>query len=218
MKSLKEYMTNEDSVDMEKHNSLNDIFQALERLNSEIDELDSLDRDEQSTGVGDLNDQLTTMRKHVGALYQVLDRSTRIVPMDALDKADAIYRGRISDSVNEAVDQELMDEVIMQVKRDCDMGDYTAIEELLMSCPEDKLRGFLSEVGESVNEEVIRIRAVKDKEDLKLPTTGINRKFDGPDAKEHAAIAKKQFEKDGYHVVYETNSKDLDYLKKLAGI
>ena len=29
------------------------------------------------------------------------------------------------------------------------MGDYTAIEELLMSCPEDKLRGFLSEVDES---------------------------------------------------------------------
>ena len=29
------------------------------------------------------------------------------------------------------------------------MGDYTAIEELLVSCPEDKLRGFLSEVDES---------------------------------------------------------------------
>ena len=54
-----------------------------------------------------------------------------------------------------------------------------------------------------VNEEVIKIRAVKDKAHLKLPTTGINRKFDGPDAKEHAAKAKKQFEKDGYHVVYE---------------
>ncbi len=208
----------EDSVDMEKHNTLNDIFQALEQLNTEVDELDALDSDMDSTGAGDLHDQLTTFKKHIGALYQVLDRAGRIVPMDALDKADAIYRGKISDSVNEEVDSELMDEVIIQIKRDCDMGDYTAIEELLMSCPEDKLRGFLSEVEESVNEEVIRIRAVKEKADLKLPTTGINRKFDGPNAKEHAAKAKQQFEKDGYHVVYETNSKDLDYLKKLAGI
>ena len=120
----------EDSVDMEKHNSLNDIFQALERLNSEVDELNSLDRDEDSSGVGDLTDQLTTMRKHIGALYQVLDRSSRIVPME---------------SVNEAVSQELMDEVIMQIKRDCDMGDYTAIEELIQDIPERNLRGFLSD-------------------------------------------------------------------------
>ena len=62
MKSLKEYMTNEDSVDMEKHNSLNDIFQALERLNTEIDELDALDSDMDSTGVGDL-----TRRAFMGA-------------------------------------------------------------------------------------------------------------------------------------------------------
>ena len=137
----------EDSVDMEKHNTLNDIFQALERLNTEVDELDALDSDMDSTGVGDLTDQLTTMRKHIGALYQVLDRSGRIVPMDKQDRAGDEYRDakRISDSVNEAVDKELMDEVIVQIKRDCDMGDYTAIEELLMSCPEDKLRGFLSE-------------------------------------------------------------------------
>ena len=54
------------------------------------------------------------------------------------------------DTVTEAVDPELMDEVIIQIKRDCDMGDYTAIEELLMSCPEDKLRGFLSEVDEEM--------------------------------------------------------------------
>ena len=27
------------------------------------------------------------------------------------------------------------------------MGDYTAIEELLQSCPEENLRGFLSDIG-----------------------------------------------------------------------
>ncbi len=145
-KTFKDYLK-EDSVDMEKHNTLNDIFQALETLNTEIDELDALDSDMDSSGAGDLTDQLTTFRKHIGALYQVLDRAGRIVPMDAQDRAGDEYRDakRISDSVNEEVDKELMDEVIVQIKRDCDMGDYTAIEELLMSCPEDKLRGFLSE-------------------------------------------------------------------------
>ncbi len=123
----------EDSVDMEKHNTLNDMYNALEKLNSVYDELDSLDRDEDSSGVGDLTDQLTTMRKHIEGLYMVLDRSGRIVPMENAEQ------------VEEAVDAELMDQVIVQIKRDCDMGDYTAIEELLMSCPEDKLMGFLSE-------------------------------------------------------------------------
>tara|TARA_Y100001937_G_scaffold127524_1_gene200042 strand:- start:7863 stop:8318 length:456 start_codon:yes stop_codon:yes gene_type:complete len=146
MKSLKEYMTNEDSVDMEKHNSLNDIFQALERLNSEIDELDSLDRDDQSSGVGDLTDQLTTMRKHVGALYQVLDRSSRIVPMESTQE------------VKEAVSQELMDQVIMQIKQDCDMGDYTAIEELLQDVQEHNLRGFLSDYGGNPSESIDNLK------------------------------------------------------------
>ena len=142
MKSLKEYMTNEDSVDMEKHNSLNDIFQALERLNSEIDELDSLDRDDQSSGVGDLTDQLTTMRKHVGALYQVLDRSSRIVPMESTEE------------VKEAVNQALIDQVVDQIIKDLDMGDQTAIEELLMSVPENNLRGCLSDYGGNPSESI----------------------------------------------------------------
>ena len=131
-KTLKDYLK-EDSVDMEKHNTLNDIFMALEKLNDEVDELDSLDRDEASTGAGDLTDQLTTMRKHIGALYQVLDRSGRIVPMESTEE------------VKEAVDQELIDQVIMQIKDDCDMGDYTAIEELIQDIPERNLRGFLSD-------------------------------------------------------------------------
>ena len=149
-KTFKDYLK-EDVVDEEKHNKINDMFLALEKLNDEYDELEQLDREDTSSGAGDLTDQLTTMGKLISGLFQVLDRSTRIVPIDAQDRAGDEYRDakRISDSVNEAVDPELMDEVIIQIKRDCDMGDYTAIEELLMSCPEDKLRGFLSEVEES---------------------------------------------------------------------
>jgi hypothetical protein len=78
----------EDSVDMEKHNTLNDIFQALEQLKTEVDELDALDSDMDSTGVGDLNDQLTTFRKHISALYQVLDRAGRIVPMESVNEVE----------------------------------------------------------------------------------------------------------------------------------
>ena len=107
----------EDSVDMEKQNTLNDIFQALEQLNTEVDELDALDSDMDSSGAGDLTDQLTTMRKHIGALYQVLDRSGRIVPMESTEE------------VNEAVDQALIDQVVDQIMRDIEMGDQTAIEE-----------------------------------------------------------------------------------------
>ncbi len=170
-KTFKDYLK-EDSVDMEKHNTLNDIFQALERLNTEVDELDALDSDMDSTGVGDLNDQLTTFRKHISALYQVLDRAGRIVPME---------------SVNEAVDQELMDQVIVQIKRDCDMGDYTAIEELLMSCPEENLRGFLSDIEESAELNELKklsglqtLTRLKDPELPKQDRTGMGTGTDVP--------------------------------------
>ena len=212
MKSLKDYMLKEDSVDAMKHDKFNDIFQALERLNSEYDELDSLDRDENSTGVGDLTDQLTTMRKHIQGLYMVLDRMDKVVPIDAQDRAGDEYRDtkRISDSVNEdvtkkyrggeqktidsminrmgldrvqmmhdndpkafdkaikiksksghkfsegkvqeAINQALIDQVVDQIIKDLDMGDQTAIEELLMSVPEDNLRGFLSDYGGNPSE------------------------------------------------------------------
>ena len=154
MKSLKEYMVKEDSVDIEKHNKLNDIFQSLEKLSDEVYELENLDAQEDSSGVGDLNDQLVTFRKMITGLYQVIDRSSKVVPMDSQDRAGDEYRDakRISDSVNEEVSQELMDQVIMQIKQDCDLGDYTAIEELIKDIPEDNLRGFLSDYGGNPSE------------------------------------------------------------------
>ena len=93
-----------------------------------------------------IRDRLTTMRKHVGALYQVLDRSSRIVPMESTEE------------VKEAVSQELMDQVIMQIKLDCDMGDYTAIEELLQDVPEHNLRGFLSDYGGNPSESIDNLK------------------------------------------------------------
>tara|TARA_B100001093_G_C26356807_1_gene812693 strand:- start:41 stop:640 length:600 start_codon:yes stop_codon:yes gene_type:complete len=74
---------NEDSVDSMKQAKLNDIFMALEQLNNEYDELDQMDRDENSSGIGDLTDQLTTMRKHIQGLYMVLDRAGKVVPQES---------------------------------------------------------------------------------------------------------------------------------------
>ena len=79
---IRQYL-GEDATDQEKHDKLNDIFQSLERLNDEVYELEFLDAKEGASGVGDLNDQLTTFRKLIGGLYQVLDRATKVVPMEA---------------------------------------------------------------------------------------------------------------------------------------
>ena len=223
MKSLKEYMVKEDSVDMEKQNKLNDMFLALEKLNDEYDELEQLDREDTSSGVGDLTDQLTTMGKLISGLFAVLDRSTKIVPMENTEVNEGVKRNAIYQKVGKMLAKGHSMDAIKKRFDDLDKANPGYLEKIAQALkdrneiPQGKYQRIKGAV-ESVNEEVIRIRAVKDKEDLKLPTTGINRKFDGPDAKEHAATAKKQFEKDGYHVVYETNSKDLDYLKKLAGI
>ena len=92
---IRQYL-GEDATDQEKHDKLNDIFQALERLTNEVDELDVLDRDENSSGVGDLTDQLTTFRKMLGGLYQVLDRATKVVPMEQ-NEDDAALQKKLDD-------------------------------------------------------------------------------------------------------------------------
>jgi len=86
----------EDKTDAMKRDKLNDMFQALERLNGEFDELATMDMNYDSTGAGDLTDQLTTMRKHIEALYQVLDRSSAIVPMEQTEDNDALQK-KLSD-------------------------------------------------------------------------------------------------------------------------
>ena len=104
---IRQYL-GEDAVDQEKHEKLNDIFLALEQLNSEVDELDVLDRDDASTGVGDLTDQLTTFKKLISGLYSVLDRAGKVVPMEAqegeVEEADEIIQSIPSKTVKLAGD------------------------------------------------------------------------------------------------------------------
>jgi len=100
----------EDKTDAMKRDKLNDMFQALERLNGEFDELATMDMNYDSTGAGDLTDQLTTMRKHIEALYQVLDRSSAIVPMEGkvkegyMSDIDAEAQQFVHDAIEHAKD------------------------------------------------------------------------------------------------------------------
>ncbi len=127
-------MFHEDMMDQEKHNKLNDIFQALERLRDEYEELEQMDSDMGSSGVGDLNDQLTTMRKHMEGLYKVLDRATKIVPMNN----------------KEGLEGETMEAKPDYIDIDGD-GDK---EEPMKKAVKDKEKKSDDEVGESIKEEV----------------------------------------------------------------
>ena len=104
MKSLKEYIVKEDSVDIEKHDKLNDIFMALEKLSDEVYELEALDAQQESSGVGDLNDQLVTFRKMITGLYQVIDRSSKVVPMESVDEAVGDFAKPIYDLIDDLGD------------------------------------------------------------------------------------------------------------------
>ena len=81
-KTFKDYLK-EDAIDQEKHDALNNIAMTLGALETEIQELQRLDGDMDSSGVGDLTDQLTTMRKLVDSFEAVIDRATGVVPMES---------------------------------------------------------------------------------------------------------------------------------------
>lgn len=84
-KTFKDYLK-EDAVDQEKHDALNNIAMTLGALETEIAELARLDGDMDSSGVGDLTDQLTTMRKLVNSFEAVIDRATGVVPMESVNE------------------------------------------------------------------------------------------------------------------------------------
>tara|TARA_B100001057_G_scaffold485249_1_gene564682 strand:+ start:1403 stop:1702 length:300 start_codon:yes stop_codon:yes gene_type:complete len=94
-KTFKDYLK-EDSVDEEKHDALNNIAMTLSALETEIQELQELDGDMDSSGVGDLTDQLTTMRKLVNSFEDVIDRATRIVPMESVTEKDLDYLKKLA--------------------------------------------------------------------------------------------------------------------------
>ena len=127
--------------------------------------------------------------------------------------------------VKEAVNQALIDQVVDQIIKDLDMGDQTAIEELLMSVPEHNLRGFLSDYGgnpsESVSEALLSLDKAKEyffrrhdfgDENIRYEYDRISKRMTPEDAK----ILKKELE-DMYGDSMDESIAVSD-LKKLAGL
>ena len=127
--------------------------------------------------------------------------------------------------VKEAVTQALIDQVVDQIIKDLDMGDQTAIEELLMSVPEHNLRGFLSDYGgnpsESVSEASLSLDKAKEyffrdhdfgEENIGYEYDRISKRMTPEDAK----ILKKELQDMYGDSMSESNA--VSDLKKLAGI
>jgi hypothetical protein len=127
--------------------------------------------------------------------------------------------------VKEAVTQALIDQVVDQIIKDLDMGDQTAIEELLMSVPEDNLRGFLSDYGgnpsESVSEASLSLDKAKEYffRDHDFGEENIGYEYDRISKRmtpEDAIILKKELQDMYGDSMSESNA--VSDLKKLAGL
>lgn len=127
--------------------------------------------------------------------------------------------------VKEAVNQALIDQVVDQIIKDLDMGDQTAIEELLMSVPEHNLRGFLSDYGgnpsESVSEASLSLDKAKEYffRDHDFGEENIGYEYDRISKRmtpEDAIILKKELQDMYGDSMSESNA--VSDLKKLAGL
>jgi len=70
----------EDEIDLEKHKVIQGMRKALVIFDQAIFRLQTLDRMDDASGIGDLQDQLVTMDKLVVDMNAVLDRAARVVP------------------------------------------------------------------------------------------------------------------------------------------
>jgi hypothetical protein len=64
--------------------------------------------------------------------------------MAEVNALDAVLKSA-ADHDAQGASQNLIDEVLKQIKCDVDSGDMTAIEEMIRHLPEGRLRGYLSE-------------------------------------------------------------------------
>ena len=78
---------------------------SLENLKDEIDELADLDAKMDSTGRGDLQDQLTTMDKLISNFEAVLDRAKSVVP-STLEPTALSMEAKHKDDDEDEIDDE----------------------------------------------------------------------------------------------------------------
>ena len=184
---------------------------------------------------GDMHDALGDVQISVSDAVKGLQKASGLARQVQDEIEKTLYTDEAKEKpVKEAKTQELMDEVIVQIKRDCDMGDYTAIEELLQSCPEADLRGFLSDIGspessgrmndyseESVSEASLSLDKAKEyffrdhdfgEENIGYEYDRISKRMSPEDAK----VLKKELQDMYGDSMSESNA--VSDLKKLAGL
>lgn len=90
--------------------------------------------------------------------HSVFDELVRYMSGDQIKDFVADFRRhhdmndmKESVKVNEEHDTALLMKVVDQMNKDAEMGDYTAIEELLKNVPAEALKGFLSDIDEGSN-------------------------------------------------------------------
>lgn len=104
-KKKKKESVNEDETDDEKASTIYTLRMSLENLKDEIDELADLDAKMDSSGRGDLQDQLTTMDKLVSNFEAVLDRAKSVVPSN-LEPSALSMEAKHNDDEDEMDDEE----------------------------------------------------------------------------------------------------------------
>lgn len=117
-KKKKKESVNEDETDDEKASTIYTLRMSLENLKDEIDQLADLDAKMDSSGRGDLQDQLTTMDKLVSNFEAVLDRAKGVVPSDLEPEAltmgeEAVDEGKMSDIHQDAQENDRDDFIKM---------------------------------------------------------------------------------------------------------
>lgn len=129
---------------------------AIHKMLKDVSEMEGIDGWVQAK-ITKAADYLGAVKHHMeGEIMQ--DVELAVVPVagdmtDAMDiPQESIEEVKESIEVNEH-DTSLLMKVVDQMKQDAEMGDYTAIEELLKDIPAETLQGFLSDVDEAVEED-----------------------------------------------------------------
>lgn len=129
---------------------------AIHKMLKDVSEMEGIDGWVQAK-ITKAADYLGAVKHHMeGEIMQ--DVELAVVPVagdmtDAMDiPQESIEEVHESIEVNEH-DTSLLMKVVDQMKQDAEMGDYTAIEELLKDIPAETLQGFLSDVDEAVEED-----------------------------------------------------------------
>ena len=130
---------------------------AIHKMLKDVSEMEGIDGWVQSK-ITKAADYLGAVKHHMeGEIMQ--DVELAVVPVagdmtDAMDvPQESVEEVHESIEVNEEHSMALLMKVVDQMMQDAEIGDYTAIDELLADIPAERLQGYLSDVDEAVEED-----------------------------------------------------------------